>query len=123
MEVMTMKIYVGNLSFEASDQDLKDAFAAHGQVETATIVKDSFSGRSRGFGFVEMSNEAEARAAISALNGKELKGRAVKVNEAISKSDGRKGEGGGGGRGRGGQGRGGQGRGGWGGGDRGRSNY
>jgi len=69
-----------------------------------------------------MSNEAEARAAISALNGKELKGRAVKVNEAISKSDGRRGEGGGG-RGRGGQGRGGQGRGGWGGGDRGRSNY
>jgi RNA recognition motif-containing protein len=122
MEVMTMKIYVGNLSFEASDQDLKDAFAAHGQVETATIVKDSFSGRSRGFGFVEMSNEAEARAAISALNGKELKGRAVKVNEAISKSDGR-GREGGGGRGRGGQGRGGQGRGGWGGGDRGRSNY
>jgi RNA recognition motif-containing protein len=122
MEVMTMKIYVGNLSFEASDQDLKDAFAAHGQVETATIVKDSFSGRSRGFGFVEMPNEAEARAAISALNGKELKGRAVKVNEAISKSDGRGREGGGGGgRGRGGQGRGGQGRGGWG--DRGRSNY
>jgi RNA recognition motif-containing protein len=70
-----------------------------------------------------MSNEAEARAAISALNGKELKGRAVKVNEAISKSDGRRGEGGGGGRGRGGQSRGGQGRGGWGGGDRGRSNY
>jgi RNA recognition motif-containing protein len=119
MEVMTMKIYVGNLSFEASDQDLKDAFATHGQVETATIVKDSFSGRSRGFGFVEMPNEAEARAAISALNGKELKGRAVKVNEAISKSDGRRGEGGG--RGRGGQGRGGQGRGGWG--DRGRSDY
>jgi cold-inducible RNA-binding protein len=117
-----MKIYVGNLSFEASDQDLKDAFAAHGQVETATIVKDSFSGRSRGFGFVEMPNEVEARAAISALNGKELKGRAVKVNEAISKSDGRGREGGGGGgRGRGGQGRGGQGRGGWG--DRGRSNY
>jgi RNA recognition motif-containing protein len=117
MEVMTMKIYVGNLSFEASDQDLKDAFGAHGQVETATIVKDSYSGRSRGFGFVEMPNEAEARAAITALNGKEIKGRAVKVNEAISKSDGRRGEGGG--RGRGGYGRGGQGRGGWG--DRGRS--
>ncbi|OGP65907.1 MAG: RNA-binding protein [Deltaproteobacteria bacterium RBG_13_53_10] len=113
-----MKIYVGNLSFEAGDQDLKDAFAAHGQVETATIVKDSFSGRSRGFGFVEMPNEAEARAAITALNGKELKGRAVKVNEAISKSDGRRGEGGGG-RGRGGQGRGGRGDRG----DRGRSPY
>jgi RNA recognition motif-containing protein len=94
MEVMRMKIYVGNLSFGASDEDIKDAFAAHGQVETATIVKDTFSGRSRGFGFVEMPNEAEAQAAISALNGKEIKGRAVKVNEAISKSDGRRGEGG-----------------------------
>ncbi len=94
MEVMRMKIYVGNLSFGASDEDLKDAFGAHGQVETATIVKDTFSGRSRGFGFVEMPNEAEAQAAISALNGKEIKGRAVKVNEAISKSDGRRGEGG-----------------------------
>ncbi len=114
-----MKIYVGNLSFEANDQDLKDAFAAHGQVETATIVKDTFSGRSRGFGFVEMPNETEARAAISQLNGKELKGRAVKVNEATSKSDGRKGEGGG--RGRGGPDRGRQGRGGRG--DRGRSYY
>lgn len=109
-----MKIYVGNLSFDASDQDLRDAFAAHGQVETATVVKDSFSGRSRGFGFVEMPNEAEARTAISALNGKELKGRTVKVSEAMSKSDGRRGEAGG-------RGRGGQGRGGWG--DRGRSNY
>ena len=109
-----MKIYVGNLSFEATEQDLKDAFGAHGQVETATIVKDTFSGRSRGFGFVEMSNEAEARTAISTLNGKEIKGRTVKVNEAISKSDGRRGEGGG--RGRGGLGRGDRG-------DRGRSNY
>jgi cold-inducible RNA-binding protein len=114
MEVMTMKIYVGNLSFEATEQDLKDAFGAHGQVETATIVKDTFSGRSRGFGFIEMSNEAEARTAISALNGKEIKGRTVKVNEAISKSDGRRGEGGG--RGRGGTGRGDRG-------DRGRPNY
>jgi RNA recognition motif-containing protein len=114
MEVMTMKIYVGNLSFEATEQDLKDAFGAHGQVETATIVKDTFSGRSRGFGFVEMSTEAEARTAISTLNGKEIKGRTVKVNEAISKSDGRRGEGGG--RGRGGPGRGDRG-------DRGRSNY
>jgi cold-inducible RNA-binding protein len=114
MEDMAMKIYVGNLSFEASDQDLKDAFTAHGQVETATVVKDTFSGRSRGFGFVEMPNETEARAAISALNGKELKGRAVKVNEAISKSDGRRGEGAG--RGRGGPSRGGRG-------DRGRSAY
>jgi len=113
-----MKIYVGNLSFEATDQDLKDAFAAYGQVETATVVKDSYSGRSRGFGFVEMPSEAEARAAITALNGQELKGRAVKVNEALSKTDNRRGESG---RGRGGQGRGGQERGGWG--DRGRSNY
>jgi RNA recognition motif-containing protein len=112
MEVMRMKIYVGNLSFEASDQDLRDAFAAHGQVQTATIVKDSYSGRSRGFGFVEMSNDAEARAAISALNGQAIKGRPVKVNEATSKSDGRRGEGA--------RGRGGQGRGGWG--ERGRGN-
>ena len=83
-----MKIYVGNLSFEASDQDLKDAFAAHGQVETATIVKDSFSGRSRGFGFVEMSNEAEAKAAIEGLNGKDFMGRTLNVNEARPRAEG-----------------------------------
>ena len=104
---MNLKLYVGNIPFGASEEDLKKLFSEAGTVQSVKIVTNAYSGRPRGFGFVEMPNEAEARAAISALNGKEIKGRAVKVNEAISKSDGRRGEGGG--RGRGGQGRGGRG--------------
>ena len=77
-----MKIFVGNLSREVMDEDLRQAFEAFGKVESATVVKDKFSGESRGFGFVEMSSTPEAQAAISGMNGKDLKGRAVNVNEA-----------------------------------------
>ena len=77
-----MKIYVGGLSFEVTDEDLNQAFAAFGQVASATVVKDKFSGKSRGFGFVEMPDKTEAQAAIDGLNGKDLKGKTVTVNEA-----------------------------------------
>jgi len=86
-----MNIYVGNLSFEVTEQDLKQAFSAFGQVESAKIIKDTYDGRSKGFGFVEMAGRAEAHSAIDGLNGKELKGRAVKVNEAHSRSGDRRG--------------------------------
>ena len=82
-----MNIYVGNLSFSVSEADLKDAFAAFGAVQTSSIIKDKFSGESRGFGFVEMPNKDEAEKAIAALNGKDLKGRALKVNEAKPRTD------------------------------------
>jgi RNA recognition motif-containing protein len=91
-----VKIFVGNLSRDVSDEDLLKAFEAFGKVETATVVKDKFSGESRGFGFVEMSSESEAQSAISGMNGKDLKGRAVNVNEARPREE----RGGGGGRGR-----------------------
>lgn len=77
-----MKIYVGNLSRDVTDEDLLKAFESFGKVESATVVKDKFTGESRGFGFVEMSSVSEARLAINGMNGKELKGRAVNVNEA-----------------------------------------
>lgn len=82
-----MNIYVGNISYELTEDDLRGAFEAFGQVASATIIKDKFSGRSKGFGFVEMPNDAEAKAAIEGVNGKELKGRAVKVNEAKPRTD------------------------------------
>jgi RNA recognition motif-containing protein len=94
-----MNIYVGNLAAEVTDDDLRAAFEALGQVETANVIKDKFSGESRGFGFVEMPSKDEAQKAIEEMNGKELQGRAVTVNEARPKRD--RG-GGGGGRGRGG---------------------
>jgi RNA recognition motif-containing protein len=94
-----MNIYVGNLSFNVTEADLKEAFGAFGTVQTASIIKDKYSGESRGFGFVEISNSEEAQKAIAALNGKELKGRALKVNEAKPQSDRPRGGGGfGGGR-------------------------
>jgi RNA recognition motif-containing protein len=77
-----MNIYVGNLAFSVSEADLKEAFGAFGAVTSSSIIKDKFSGESRGFGFVEMTNKDEAEKAIAALNGKDLKGRALKVNEA-----------------------------------------
>ncbi len=77
-----MKIYVGNLSYDASDVNLRQAFEAFGQVSSATIVKDKYSGQSRGFGFVEMLDQTEAQAAIQNLNGKELLGQQMNVNEA-----------------------------------------
>jgi len=79
---MSMKLYVGNLSFSTSSQDLQELFAGAGTVESASIVEDRETGRSRGFGFVEMSSKEEGEAAISQFNGKEVGGRALKVNEA-----------------------------------------
>jgi RNA recognition motif-containing protein len=92
-----MNIYVGNLSFNVTESDLKDAFAAFGTVQTASIIKDKYSGESRGFGFVEMPNKDEAEKAIAAMNGKDLKGRALKVNEARERTERPRSSGGGGG--------------------------
>ncbi len=111
-----MNIYVGNLSNSATEDDLRQAFEAFGQVSNINIIKDRFSGESRGFGFVEMPTKTEAEAAIEGLNGQEINGRAVNVNEARPKADNRRSGGGGGGGGRGGRGRTGGGRGGSGGG-------
>ncbi len=77
-----MNIYVGNLSWNTEEPALRDLFSQHGQVDSARVLKDRETGRSRGFGFVEMPNDDEARAAIEALNGFELDGRQLKVNEA-----------------------------------------
>ncbi len=77
-----MKLYVGNMSYETTEEDLRLACEAFGKVESATIIKDKFSGEPKGFGFVEMSSKAEGQAAIDGLNGKELKGRTLNVNEA-----------------------------------------
>ncbi len=77
-----MKIYVGNLSYETTEESLEAAFAAHGTVRSASIIRDRQTGRSRGFGFVEMDDDDEASSALTALNGAELDGRTVTVNEA-----------------------------------------
>ena len=97
-----MNIYIGNLSYEVTEEDLKEAFEAFGQVETVNIIKDKYSGQSKGFGFVEMSAKTEADAAIEGLNDTELKGRTLKVNEARPRTENRGGRGGYGGGGRGG---------------------
>ena len=101
---MSMKLYVGNLSFNTSNQDLSDLFAEVGTVETATVVEDRETGRSRGFGFVEMASREEGEKAIEELNGKEFAGRELKVNEAKPREN-RGFNGGGGNRGGGGGGR------------------
>jgi len=115
---MSSKLYVGNLSFQTTQQDLEELFGQSGQVESVSIVTDRDTGQPRGFAFVEMATSEEAQAAIQALDGKEVDGRALKVNEARAKeSRGGGGRGGfGGGGGRGGYGGGGGGRGGYGGG-------
>ena len=77
-----MNIYVGNLSYSMSEEELRDAFAAFGDVSSVKILMDRETGRSRGFGFVEMPNQSEGETAISNLNGKELGGRALRINEA-----------------------------------------
>jgi len=82
-----MNIYVGNLSRDLSESELREAFAAYGEVSSASIIKDKFTSESRGFGFVEMPNKAEGDAAIAALNGKDLKGRSLTVNEARPRTD------------------------------------
>lgn len=77
-----MNIYVGNLSYDTGDAELRAAFERYGEVESARVIMDKFSNRSRGFGFVEMPDDAEARAAINELNGGQLQGRTIRVNEA-----------------------------------------
>jgi RNA recognition motif-containing protein len=114
---MSSKLYVGNLSFQTSSEDLQQLFSQAGTVESASVVEDRDTGRSRGFGFVEMATKEEAEAAISQFNGREVNGRSLTVNEAKPREDrggggGRGGYGGGGNRGGGGGG----GRGGYGGG-------
>ncbi len=112
---MAKKLYVGNLSYSVSSSDLEQLFSAHGTVQSAEVINDRATGRSKGFGFVEMGSDSEAQAAIAALNGQQHDGRALTVNEAKPREDrGPRGGGGyGGGRGNGG-------RGGYGGGGRGR---
>ena len=112
---MSMKLYVGNLSFNTTNQDLNDHFGEIGTVESANIIEDRETGRSRGFGFVEMASQADGENAISQLNGKEVDGRELKVNEAKPQEKrggfgggGRGGRGGGGGYGGGGYGGGGR---------------
>jgi len=90
-----MKLYVGNMSYDTSEDDLRKAFEAHGQVDSVTIITDRDTGRPKGFGFVEMSNDDEARAAMADLNEKELQGRTLNVNEARPRNEGRRGGGGG----------------------------
>jgi len=89
-----MNIYVGNLSYGVTEEDLKEAFESFGEVETVKIIKDRYSGESKGFGFVEMPDRAGAEAAIDGLDGTELKGRTIKVNKARPRAEGRRGGGG-----------------------------
>jgi RNA recognition motif-containing protein len=96
---MATKLFVGSLAYSATDEDLEQFFAEQGKVLSATVIKDRDTGRSKGFGFVEMENDEEAKSAISNLDGKDLNGRAVVVNEARPREDRgpRNGGGGGGG--------------------------
>src|SRR2546430_8632755 len=107
---MGKKLYVGNLNYSVTDSDLMKLFEPHGTVQSAQVIMDRDTGRSKGFGFVEMGSDAEAQAAIAALNGKEIDGRTLTVNEARPKTEGGGGGGGRGGRGGSGGGRGGVGR-------------
>lgn len=91
MEDIRMNIYIGNLSYEVTEEDLKEAFKVFGEVDTAKVIKDNYTGRSKGFGFVEMPAKAEAQSAIEDLNGKDLKGRSLNVSEARSRPEGRRG--------------------------------
>lgn len=90
-----MNIYVGNLAYNVTEEDLRQSFEAFGQVASVSIIKDKFSGQSKGFGFVEIPVKEEAEAALSGMNGKEIKGRKLNVNEARPRSDDRRGGGGG----------------------------
>jgi cold-inducible RNA-binding protein len=91
-----MKLYVGNMSFDSSESELRKAFEAHGQVGSVTVIMDRETGRSKGFGFVEMANDDEARKAIESLNGKDFMGRTINVNEARPRVEGLRGGGNGG---------------------------
>jgi RNA recognition motif-containing protein len=88
-----MNIYVGNLAYEVTEDDLRNAFEAYGQIESVAIIKDKYSGQSKGFGFVEMPSQEEAQAAIEGLNEQKLMGRNVSVNEARPRNDNRRGGG------------------------------
>ena len=92
---MGRKIYVGNLSYNTTESELESLFGAHGSVQSAQIISDKMTGRSKGFGFVEMGTDEEAQAAIAALNGQEVDGRTLTVNEAKPKEDRPRGGGGG----------------------------
>jgi RNA recognition motif-containing protein len=92
-----LNIYVGNLSFQTTERELEEAFASYGEVQSARIATDRDTNRPRGFGFVEMANQSEAEAAIAGLNGKELQGRTLTVNEARPREDRGNRSGGGGG--------------------------
>jgi len=102
-----MKLYVGNMSFDTEESDLRKAFEEHGTVDSVAIITDRDTGRSKGFGFVEMSDDTQAQAAIEAMNDKDFMGRTLKVNKAKPRTDNRGGGGGGGRGGGGGFGRGG----------------
>lgn len=115
---MGKRIYVGNLNYDMVSADLEKLFAEHGKVDSAEVIADRMTGRSKGFAFIEMSNDDEAQKAIAALNGREIEGRALTVNEARPR-EARPSGGGGGGYGGGGYGGGGGGGGGYGGGGRG----
>ncbi len=97
---MAKKLYVGNLSYETTEAKLSELFGAIGEVTSVSLITDRMSGRSRGFAFVEMADQTAAQEAINQLNGREVDGRSLKVNEARPKRDDRGGGGGGGGRGR-----------------------
>jgi len=98
--VVSTKLYVGNLSYDTSNADIEALFAEHGTVQSVQIIEDRATGRSKGFGFVEMGSKSEAEAAIAALDGRSLGGRTIKVNEAQPRAPRPGGGGGGGGRGR-----------------------
>ncbi len=89
-----MNIYIGNLSRDASEEDLRQAFEAFGQIASINIIKDKFSGEPRGFAFIDMPNNEQAQAAIAGMNGKDLKGRMLTVNEARPRTENRRGGGG-----------------------------
>jgi len=82
-----MNIYIGNLSYNITEEDLRQAFETFGQIASVSIIKDKFSGQSKGFGFIEMPVKEEAESAISGMNGKEMKGRTLNVNQARPRSD------------------------------------
>lgn len=88
-----MKLYVGGLAYSVTDQELEALFAEHGKVTSAAVIKDRDSGQSKGFGFIEMADDAEAKAAMTSLNGKDVSGRSIVVNEARPQEDRRSGGG------------------------------
>lgn len=94
---MAMKLYVGGLAYSVTDQELETVFAEYGKVTSSAVIKDRDSGQSKGFGFIEMADDTEAKAAMAALNGKDVSGRSIVVNEARPQEDRRPRSGGGGG--------------------------